>query len=243
MVWSFRSAKTKPDSGDVARIKALDRKIADASAALLRLEESKATIDEDIKRLEQQIIDIGGSRLLSQKSKVDGVRLHINIANDETTKAEVAKTKAEKDVAKLAASIATNRGNLDEVNAELEGLEEDLRVCVRYVNEIRSKVTDAQAAVDNSKDDLESLKAELDEKTEQIQAFRAKEVRLSYFRSAELRSNDFRWSSSKSSLILRKTPGKMTWPCDIGRLNMRTWSSSILSKHERVASSCRVRIC
>ena len=62
-----------------------------------------------IEDLEQKILDIGGARLLTQKSKVDGIKLHINLANDEITKAEVAKAKAEKHSAKLDASINTNK--------------------------------------------------------------------------------------------------------------------------------------
>ena len=55
-------------------------------------------------------------------------------------------------------------------------VEEELEECVQYVENIRAKVADAQSAEENSKDDLDNLKAELDEKTEQIQAFRVKEV-------------------------------------------------------------------
>jgi len=45
-----------------------------------------------------------------------------------------------------------------------------------YVADIHVKVETVQAEVENSKDDLESLKVELDQKTEEIQAFRVVEV-------------------------------------------------------------------
>ena len=142
------------------------------------MQERTASIEEDIKKLEKKILEIGGARLLSQKSKVDGIRLHINLANDEITKAEVAKAKAEKDASKLHHTIETNSANLEEVQGELEDLNEQLEECTQYVNEIRSKVEAAQMAAENSKDDLESLKAELDEKSEQIAGFKKKEVGL-----------------------------------------------------------------
>jgi structural maintenance of chromosome 4 len=41
--------------------------------------------------------ELESSRLLEQKSKVDGLKLHINLTNDEITKAEVMKAKAERD--------------------------------------------------------------------------------------------------------------------------------------------------
>lgn len=172
----FLRAKTKPDSGDVARINVLDAEIDAATSKLEELEEGKSAIDDELKRLEKKIIDVGGARLLTQKSKVDGIRLHINLANDEITKAEVAKAKAEKDVKKLESVITTNSSSLEEVQEDLQKLEEELSDCIQYVEDIRSKVADAQAAAENSKDDLDNLKSELDEKTEEIQAFRAKEV-------------------------------------------------------------------
>jgi structural maintenance of chromosome 4 len=140
------------------------------------LQSRSGTIEEAIKALEKKILDIGGSRLLAQKSKVDGLKLHINLASEEITKAEVAKAKAEKDSVKLQNSIAGSRQALTEIETEIETLNESLQEVKDYVADIRAKVEAAQAEVENSKDDLENLKVELDEKTEEIQAFRAKEV-------------------------------------------------------------------
>jgi structural maintenance of chromosome 4 len=138
-------------------------------------------IEKAIRDLEKKILDIGGAKLLTQKSKVDGIRLHINLANDEITKAEVAKAKAEKDTTKFDSTIETNKASLDEVEGELGDLMSQLEECVQYVTELRSQVEAAQAAAEHSKDDLESLKSELDTKTEEIQAFRQKEVRIAGF--------------------------------------------------------------
>lgn len=133
-------------------------------------------IEQDIQNLEKKILEIGGAKLLTQKSKVDGIRLHINLANDEITKAEVAKAKAEKDSVKFDHTVETNRASLDEVETELEELTGQLEECIQYVTELRSQVEAAQTAAEHSKDDLENLKSELDTKTEEIQAFRQKEV-------------------------------------------------------------------
>ncbi|KAF8274355.1 RecF/RecN/SMC [Lactarius quietus] len=170
--------QSKPDAGDISRIALLEREISTAQSELERLQSQSSKIEEAIKALEKKILDIGGSRLLAQKSKVDGLKLHINIANEEITKAEVAMAKAEKDSIKFKGSIGTNRRSLEDVEAELEKLSESLQEVKDYVADIRAKVEAAQAEVENSKDDLENLKTELDEKTEEIQAFRKKEVEL-----------------------------------------------------------------
>jgi structural maintenance of chromosome 4 len=60
-------------------------------------------------------------------------------------------------------------------------LNESLQEVKDYVADIRAKVEAAQAGVENSKDDLENLKVELDQKTEEVQAFRAIEVRRLHF--------------------------------------------------------------
>jgi structural maintenance of chromosome 4 len=171
-------SQSKPDSGDIARISALEKDIAALTAKLQSLREKSKKIEDAIKDLEKKILDIGGAKLLTQKSKVDGIRLHINLANDEITKAEVAKAKAEKDTIKHKGTLETNGAALKEVEAELEELSGQLEECVRYLRDLRTKVEAAQAAAENSKEDLDNLKTELDTKTEEIQAFRQKEVCL-----------------------------------------------------------------
>lgn len=174
--FGFRT-QSKPDSADVARIAKLDHEIADSHTKLENLQEKTEHINDAIKALEKKILDIGGSRLLAQKSKVDGLRTFINIANDEVTKAEVAVAKAEKEIAKLQTSIKDSAKNLQDVDDELETLNEELGKCKLYVQQFREKVEAAQEAEENSKADYEKLKAAVDEKAEEVQDFRKKEVR------------------------------------------------------------------
>ena len=141
------------------------------------LQEKAGEVEQAISDLEKKILEIGGSRLLTQKSKVEGIKLHIKLANDEITKAEVAHSKAEKDFAKGEAAIESNKALLDEADSEIEELSGELEELEKYVTKLRAKVEDAQSAVDHEKDDLEGLKAQLDDKEEQIQGFRQREVR------------------------------------------------------------------
>ncbi|TCD63502.1 hypothetical protein EIP91_005335 [Steccherinum ochraceum] len=171
-------AQSAPDAGDLARISELDGLIAAATEELQSLEERTASIVGDINGLEEKILEIGGSRLLMQKSKVDGIRLRISLASDEITKAEVAKAKAEKDSGKLNNNIETSKASLADNQRDMEELSTQLQECSDYVVQVRSKVDAAKSAEENSKEDLDNLKAELDEKTEQIQAFRQKEMGL-----------------------------------------------------------------
>jgi len=171
----FRS-QSKPDAKDVSRISALEEEIASSTAELEELQSKSAKISKAIKDLEQKILDIGGSRLLTQKSKVDGIKLHINTANGEITEADVAKAKAEKDSAKLNSSIETSKPSLEEVETELTRLNDKLETLEAYLVELGVGVETAQAAAENSREDLATCKAELDAKDQEIESFRQNEV-------------------------------------------------------------------
>lgn len=160
----------------MARIGVLEGEIATMTADLEDLEAKSGKIENAIKELEKKILEIGGSRLLKQRSTVDGIKLHINLANDETTKAEVAKAKAEKDVVKYTSAIAGNAAAVAEADEEIQQLQTQLEEVNEYLEELKKNVEAAQAAAENSKDDLDTLKMQLEVKREEIQEFRKKEV-------------------------------------------------------------------
>ena len=225
-------SQIKPDAGDVARISALEKDIASFTKELEKLQQRAGTIETDITTLERKILEVGGSRMLGQKSKVDGIKLHIDLANDEMTKAEIAKAKAEKDTVKLANAIKNNKATLEELQEELEGLNQQYEECTEYVEEIRAQVEVAQTAAENSKDDLEALKAQLDEKTEEIQAFRQKEVCHKVSLILPLRELMFflRWHSSRNLLTSRRNLQRTLRLWNVGLKNMTSSDCRILSK-------------
>lgn len=160
----------------MARIEVLEGEIATMMAELADLETKSGKIENAIKELEKKILEIGGSRLLKQQSTVDGIKLHINLANDEITKAEVAKAKAEKDVVKHTSAIAGNATAVAEADKEIQQLQTQIEEVNEYLEELKTKVEAAQAAAENSKDDLDALKTQLEAKRDEIQEFRKKQV-------------------------------------------------------------------
>lgn len=175
------SARAGPSKGDLSRLKALEGDIVSSTSELEGLQAKSARVEASIKELEQKILDIGGSRLLKQKSTVEGIKLHINLANDEITKAEVAKAKAIKDLTRHDTAIQSNTVGFQEAEAELEELDGTFEELTTYVNQLRAKVDDAQDAANSSKEDLDNLKAEVDVKDQEIAEFRKKEVCCSRF--------------------------------------------------------------
>lgn len=170
------SSKNQISAADKSRISALDLTIETATGELEDIRTRAKAIEGEIRALEKKILDIGGARLLTQKSKVDGLKLHINLANDEITKAEVAKAKAEKDVTKFGKSIQTSKGALSEAEADLEELDQELTQCARAVKDIKDRVEDAKVKEENSKADLDEVKSQLDDVSEKIRGFKKQEV-------------------------------------------------------------------
>lgn len=130
-----------------------------------------------IEGLQNKILEIGGTRLRSQKAKVDGMKEMIDLANDQITKAEVGRAKAEKDVEKYGHSIEHAETQLGEMKAEVDELDSVLATCQEDMNGVREKVEMAQGIAEQHSDELEEMKAELDEKQVLINKFRQKEVR------------------------------------------------------------------
>lgn len=155
----------------------MEKKIESYEAELSSLQENADKINAAIQALEKKILDIGGSKLLAQKSKVDGIKVYINIATEEITKCEVNMATAEKDLKRLGDSIENKSGELAKVDEEVEKLQNELKTCEEYVANLQDEVAKAQEAEESEGGNLESLKQELDEQTEKIQKFRKKEVR------------------------------------------------------------------
>ncbi|KAG2337616.1 hypothetical protein BDR05DRAFT_970038 [Suillus weaverae] len=170
--------QSKPNARDLARINTLDAEIASSTEELEELQTKTGAIDAAIKDLEKKILEIGGSKLLKQKSTVDGIRLLHQLANEEVTKAEVMKATAEKNIVKYTSGVESNRAALEEVEKELEELKDQLAEVAQYLEDLKEKVEAAQAAQESSKDDLDQLKQQLQEKREEIDEFRKKELEI-----------------------------------------------------------------
>ncbi|OCF77743.1 hypothetical protein I204_01743 [Kwoniella mangroviensis CBS 8886] len=169
-------SQAKPDADDEQRIKQLDSEISSLSKETDKLREKSSGINEQIKSLQNKILDVGGVRLRAIQSKVSTTKGLLDLANEAITKAEVGQSKSQRDSTKLTKSIDKNQLALEEVESELEVVENDLKECSNDLNVIKSKVQEAQDASEDGKEALGESKKELDEKMQGINAFRALEM-------------------------------------------------------------------
>ena len=144
---------------------------------MAKLRTKAAAYEKDISDLQDKILEVGGVKLRSQRSKVDDIKGMIELANEQLFKAEAGQTKCEKDSKKCIQSIEANENALKEIEAEMAVLDSDLQTCRADMQKLQKAVSQAEAAKDTYEDNLKELKEELDEKQKLTRGFRAKEVR------------------------------------------------------------------
>lgn len=169
-------SQSKPDANDEKRIKILDAEIAKLSKEVTSLKEKSSGISDQIKELQNKIMDVGGVRLRAIQSKFTTTKGLLDLANEAITKAEVGQAKATHDVDKLAKAIDSNTKKLTEVEEELSVVQADLDACENDLQVIRDQVQEAKDSVTDSEEVLAASKKELDEKSSDINAFRKLEV-------------------------------------------------------------------
>lgn len=107
---------------------------------------------------------------------MDGLKTYIQISTEELTKAEVAKSHAEKEVVKLTAAVDNNAVALEEAEAEHEKMAAVLDEVEKEVQAYKKSVKAAHDAAEESSEALAQIKAQVQEQEELTQAFRKEEV-------------------------------------------------------------------
>lgn len=169
-------AQSKPDVGDQKRIASLDTEIAALTKGINKLKEKSGAINEQIKELQNKILEVGGVRLRAIQSKFTTTKGLLDLANEAITKAEVNQAQAQRNAQKLERSIAANKEKLDECDTELETVEAGLQACTADLAVIQEKVQEAQDATTDVQEALAESKAALDEASVEVNAFRKLEV-------------------------------------------------------------------
>jgi len=171
-------SQSKPDANDEKRIQTLEADIAKNTKEVASLREKSSGISNQIKELQNKILEVGGVKLRAIQSKFSTTKGLLDLANDAITKAEVGQAKAKHDVEKLTKAIDSNTQKIEEVEEELSVVTADLEASEGDLRMIKEKVQEAQDASADEHDALQASKAELDEKTTDINAFRKLEVSM-----------------------------------------------------------------
>ncbi|UZJ52199.1 hypothetical protein CBS101457_001519 [Exobasidium rhododendri] len=171
-------SQSGPDDADDRRVKELEKQVAGLDQEIEKLSKTSALIETDIAALQEKILEAGGVELRAQKSKVDGIRDRIELFGERMTKAEVAKTKAEKDLSKLTKSSEKNATNLTGLGEELEEVVELIASKSQAVLEVREKVKESQFELESRKEVKDEIKEKLEQLMESANTFRMLEMEV-----------------------------------------------------------------
>lgn len=134
-------ASAKSDKG---RISSLQKAITTADKELDKLHTETADVEAEIKALQDKIMEVGGVKLRSQKAKVDGLKQQIDTLNDQSSNAEVARSKEEKQCAKHEKAHKDAVKELDKLAVDTEKVEEDMAAHQSDISGIKQQAEEAQ---------------------------------------------------------------------------------------------------
>ncbi|KAH7393955.1 RecF/RecN/SMC [Phaeosphaeria sp. MPI-PUGE-AT-0046c] len=172
---SKEQASAKSDKG---RIASLQKAIMTADKELSKLHDETADVEAEIKALQDKIMEIGGVKLRSQKAKVDGLKQQIDTLNDQSSNAEVAKSKEVKQCAKHEKAHKDAVKELGKLANEAGKVDEDMASHQSDISGIKQQAEEAQDALETRKEEIQVVKKELDEKTAEINESRAVEIEM-----------------------------------------------------------------
>ncbi|KAF3907201.1 hypothetical protein ABW21_db0209629 [Orbilia brochopaga] len=159
-------------------IAVLEGQIAQLQNQITKLNGETAGAEAQIKTLQDKIMEIGGIRLRSQNTMVDGIKEKIDTLNEEMSVAEASRVKAEKSRQKNEKGEKDATKELETVTRDLTKLTEEMNSHAWKAQEAIKKADEAKDFLEESKNKLGELKEQLDEQTAEINKTRAAEIEM-----------------------------------------------------------------
>lgn len=172
---SVKNRKSNVDDS-IGRVNALEKMIAKLESEIEDLNAETSGIEDEIKALQDRIMEVGGIKLRSQKGKVDGIREQLETLNEQVAAADLARVKAQKNLAKAEKAFTSGTKELDTVGVELDGLREEIKEHEVRAEESTAKADEAQVYLEEKREELAVFKADLDGKLGDLNKTRAAEI-------------------------------------------------------------------
>ncbi|KAJ1735490.1 Structural maintenance of chromosomes protein 4 [Coemansia biformis] len=172
------SMQDTPSEAEAAQKARVEARIAAEQAAIAELQAQCATIEMDIKDLQEKIMQAGGIRLRAQKAKVDGLVERIATVQDEVSRWEVTQSKASKELARAERSSSGREAQTAELEAQLEAITAEIDAKCGAALEVKQRCDSARGRLDTKREELSQIKEELDVKMETFNEMRTKEAAL-----------------------------------------------------------------
>lgn len=170
--------ESKPDAGDSKRIKSLDTEMSKLKKEVDKLVDKTSSIESEIEQLQEKILEVGGVKLRAQKSKVDSTKMMMGLCSERITKAEVSLSKSNKDISRYAKSVKDNEKKLAKLEEEISAVSEKNDQQLSKAKGVRSEVDKMRDALEGKQEELNEVKAQLDNEALAMQSFNALETDL-----------------------------------------------------------------
>ncbi|KAJ3124126.1 hypothetical protein HK100_011355 [Physocladia obscura] len=167
-----------PSHEDIQKMSALKFSISKWQTEMEKLQKSKTKIDDEIRNLQEQILQAGGVKLRSKKAMVDGINQQIDGCNEQIKKLKIEKTTREKAIHKIESGIERKEAELEEAKRELYEVEASLVEAVKFQSSVRIALKDAESALEEKESEKQILKTDFDAKNSIISDFKALEIKL-----------------------------------------------------------------
>ena len=141
----IRRKENRSFDAETARMSELKTVIQGKQKDLDKLKSSSSNIEEEIRELQDKILEVGGVRLRSQKSKVDGIQEQIDLANKNITSIQCEKATRERNLSKITKSIESKQKELKQLVEELEEIETKSVEVKELANTVREKVKESKS--------------------------------------------------------------------------------------------------
>ncbi|CCG83748.1 protein of unknown function [Taphrina deformans PYCC 5710] len=162
---------------DTKRFAQIEKSIANHERAITKLSEETLSIEADIKDLQDRILDVGGIKLRTQQSKVDGLKDQIEALQQRADASEFSRTKAEKDIKKHSKTLENGIAELSAIEQDIHDFEAQLAQTTKGDTSTK-EMEETSYALEENQSSLQEIKGALDEEMKAINTFRAKELEL-----------------------------------------------------------------
>ena len=144
---------------------------------LQKLQVSSSKIEEQIKELQEKILEVGGVKLRSQKAVVDGIQEQISLLNERISKLKVERSTRQKSVTKAQKSIDVKEKELAELERELVDLKDQISSQAQAAEDVRARVKEAKLLLSQKEIEMEEMKIKLDKNAEVVNEIRRNQVK------------------------------------------------------------------
>lgn len=145
---------------------------------LQELKDGASSLENELKELEEKIMDIGGVKLKMQKSKIDGIIQKVEILNQKTSSVVHTIKKLQNEIKRSEKSLANNEKELQNGKVELVNLEEKFSKKNGSTLDLERKINEFENEKEKINSESEEIKDELDAKQTQINELKSTEIEL-----------------------------------------------------------------